>query len=250
MVRPHRFYIPPEEWSSPWVLRGTEAAHAAKSLRCRPGDEVAGFDGQGRTGIFRVLGFKSGEVKLELLAEEEFVRSASGLVLALGWTKGLRRGWLLEKAAELGAEALWFWSASRSQGRIPGDGKGAWLGQVLAGAKQSGNPFLPKIEVLPGGAEALAARAGSFDQAIVLWEGLGEAGSVLDQNSFRTGRCLAVVGPEGGLTSLEVETLIRGGCRPAGLGSRILRWETAALVCLVLAHLAQISAGAGTESPQ
>lgn len=48
------------------------------------------------------------------------------------------------------------------------------------------------------------------------------------------GRTLCVVGPEGGFTAQEVEKLTRAGFLPATLGERVLRWETAAVLCLGL----------------
>ena len=44
----------------------------------------------------------------------------------------------------------------------------------------------------------------------------------------------AVVGPEGGLASAEVELLSSFGYQPAGLGEGILRVETAAVVASAL----------------
>jgi len=43
-----------------------------------------------------------------------------------------------------------------------------------------------------------------------------------------------VVGPEGGFSPDEVRAAVAAGCRRAGLGSRILRVETAALAVLAM----------------
>ena len=53
-----------------------------------------------------------------------------------------------------------------------------------------------------------------------------------------------VVGPEGGFSPEEVREAVAAGCRPAGLGSRILRVETAALAVLsmVVYHFEKESA--------
>jgi 16S rRNA (uracil1498-N3)-methyltransferase len=47
--------------------------------------------------------------------------------------------------------------------------------------------------------------------------------------------CAVAVGPEGGFTDAEVEAARAAGWRPVGLGPRILRVETAALVLAALA---------------
>lgn len=48
------------------------------------------------------------------------------------------------------------------------------------------------------------------------------------------GNTLFVMGPEGGLTQDEVERLNQAGFTSLSLGKRVLRWETAALLCLGL----------------
>ena len=45
-------------------------------------------------------------------------------------------------------------------------------------------------------------------------------------------RIAIVIGPEGGFSDAEIETLIRKGARPVSLGARILRTETAGMAML------------------
>jgi 16S rRNA (uracil1498-N3)-methyltransferase len=56
---------------------------------------------------------------------------------------------------------------------------------------------------------------------------------------------ILVVGPEGGLTDLEVETLVAGGARLLDLGPRRLRAETAAIAGLAVLG-ARLRAAAST----
>lgn len=239
---PH-FHLPPEEWREPYVLEGEEAHHLLRVLRARPGEEVRLFDGRGRTGRFVLLEGKGGRARLEAVEIREASAAGPGVWLALGWNKSSRRGWLLEKAVELGAGGIWFWQADRSQGRPPDEPKETWRAQLLAGAKQSGNPWLPELAVLPGGPDELIRRAGqsTFDRRLLLWEDSEKSrlltpGDLLGQGA---GRTLAVLGPEGGLTPAEAETFRQAGFAPVSLGPRALRWETAALLCLGLAFWAE-----------
>ena len=78
-------------------------------------------------------------------------------------------------------------------------------------------------------AEHEAARNG-----VVLVPG---AGSALP--AFRdTGAIDVLVGPEGGFESREVDAAIRSGLRPAGLGPRILKAETACVAALAVLQAA------------
>jgi 16S rRNA (uracil1498-N3)-methyltransferase len=56
-------------------------------------------------------------------------------------------------------------------------------------------------------------------------------------------RIALVVGPEGGLSVSEIESLAGAGVKPVTLGPSILRTETAAVVALGLAMSAALEAG-------
>ena len=228
------FYIEPNAWREPWRLTGAEAKHLAKVLRMGPGDAVHCIDGLGHEGEFTVLSVSKNTVELTPVTLSEAPEPSPRVVLAMGWTKGLRRGWLLEKAVELQAAELWFWQAGRTQGRVPDEPKEAWEGKLLAGAKQCGNPRLPLVQTLPGGVDALVEAGAEFDARFLLHEDR-EAGAPLSAADVAaTGDVLCVLGPEGGFAPGEAERLMEGGFAPVSLGPGVLRWETAALLALGL----------------
>ena len=229
------FYLAPADWREPFHLTGPECAHLTKVLRARPGDFVRLLDGQGREGLFVVRELNKSRVLLVHESIIEHPRPQAGAVLALGWTKSLRRSWLLEKAVELEAGELWFWRARRSQAPVPEEGKETWQGQLIAGAKQCLNPWLPEIKTMPGGVSELMAAAKGFKHCFMLHEDHSrgrflELGDLPPQES-----ALFILGPEGGFAPEETETLLAAGIMPVTLGQRVLRWETAALLCLGLA---------------
>jgi 16S rRNA (uracil1498-N3)-methyltransferase len=227
------FYLPPEEWREPWLLEGAEQRHYRKVLRGRAGDLIRLLDGMGRIGIFEVLGVEKERSLLHL--RESWIEPAPEprFVLAVGWNKSLRRSWLMEKAAELGCHGLLFWQAVRSQGQVPAQAKDGWKAQLIAGAKQSVNPWVPSVQTCPGGVTELAEKCRSFDHKVLLWE--EEERRRLEIGQLRApGSHLFVLGPEGGFDTREAEELSRNGFVPMSLGNRILRWETAALLCLGL----------------
>lgn len=119
------------------------------------------MDGRGREGRFRVLPYKKNAkaVALRLLDEWTYPEPESKVILAAGWTKAARRGWILEKAVEFEASGIWLWQAERSQFPVPSDIKESWQGQLAAGAKQCRNPWLPELRTMPGGVDELIALA-------------------------------------------------------------------------------------------
>ena len=239
MTRLNSYHLPQDRWpnaSDTVRLDGPEARHLLGVLRARAGETVRLFDGQGRHGLFEILstsGKSQAELKpLELLQEPE---PAGGVTLALGWNKAARRDWLLEKGVELGALGLLFWQATRSQGEVPGEPKDSWTDKCVQAAKQCQAAWLPRLDVVQGGVEGLVRIAANFDGCYVLYEGAAQE-MLLDPMRLATGRSLVVLGPEGGLEEREAVRLAQAGFVWASLGPRPLRWETAALSCLALAH--------------
>jgi 16S rRNA (uracil1498-N3)-methyltransferase len=232
------FYLPPEAWQEPYLLAGTEAHHALRVLRLRVGDEIRLLDGQGREGAFRIAGHGKHGVELEALGVRLHPRPASRPILAAGWTRAARRGWFLEKAVEFEAAAIWLWQAERSQFSVPPGIRESWQGQLVAGAKQCRNPWLPELRVLPGGVrdviEAASGCAG-FDRRFALLESDHCPAAALTPDRLGLPGCTVyVVGPEGGFTPAEAHALLDAGFAGVTLGRRVLRWETAAMLCLGL----------------
>jgi 16S rRNA (uracil1498-N3)-methyltransferase len=227
------FYLPPEQWTPPFCLDGQEARHVSKALRLQPGAVLRLLDGAGREGEFRITAVRKELVELDLLSEKRHPEPVPRAIVAVAWTKGIRRGFFLEKAVELGAAEIWYWRARRSQGRMPDDVRESLHGPLVAGLKQCGNPYLPLVRVLSGGVSDLAA-IGPEKTRILLLEP-GESRPRLDLAQVgRKGDVVYVIGPEGGFDLEEKDVLIKAGYAPASLGERPLRWETAALACLCL----------------
>ena len=80
-------------------------------------------------------------VALRLLDEWTYPEPESKVILAAGWTKAARRGWILEKAVEFEASGIWLWQAERGQFPVASENKGAWEGQLAAGAKPGRKPW-------------------------------------------------------------------------------------------------------------
>ena len=142
------FYLAPECWGDTANLEGQEARHLGQVLRAEPGTEVGLLDGRGRSGIFVVRKVGKKNVQLERVSETLTPAPLSQAVVALAYSKAVRRGFFMEKAVELGAHGVWLWQGDHSQGKLSATAEEACLGQMIAGAKQSGNPWLPEVRPL------------------------------------------------------------------------------------------------------
>ncbi|QGY41193.1 RsmE family RNA methyltransferase [Pseudodesulfovibrio cashew] len=241
MARLNSFFLPPDQWpSAPGdvvSLQGDEARHMLTVLRTQADQTVRLFDGQGNSGLFRVLKAGKKQASLETISLEDAPVSGSNLTLAIGWGKSKRRNYLFEKIVELQAEGVVFWEGVRSQGRLPSEPKETWREKCIQAAKQCGNPYLPSVSVLPDGIIGLIEFSASFDHCYLAWE--TEAATIpLKPLDLADGRSLVVIGPEGGMDESEAMQLMDAGFKPVTLGNSTLRWETAAAYCLSLAFFA------------
>ena len=231
----HTFYIPPTQWGRTMELSGQEAHHLGRVLRLHPGDEVRLLDGEGREALCRIMAVGRQTASLEMLSEKKHARPESSVVLAVGWGKEARRGWILEKSVELEADGLWFWQAERSQFPVPSDAKDTWHASLVAGAKQCRNPWLPELRTLPGGVDELIRASSVFEHRQVLVEsGLPQQDFMSERHLGQPGRTLCVIGPEGGFSVKEIDRLMAAGFTALSMGDRVLRWETAAMMALGL----------------
>ena len=245
----HNFYLQPEDWppqeGDVCLLEGQEARHLSKALRVKPGETVRLLDGAGRTGEFLVGEVRKNAVELTMLRLQIFPRNANRCFLAAAYTKAARRSWLLEKSVELEAGGVWFWQAEHSQAKVPDASKETWQEQLIAGAKQCLNPWLPELETVSSGAAELIGKARDFSGKYLLWEdestdnmlSLNDIAPALDCGG--NGDFIFIMGPEGGLSRNEVALFRQAGYKSVSLGRRVLRWETAALLCLGLTYWAR-----------
>jgi 16S rRNA (uracil1498-N3)-methyltransferase len=105
---------------------------------------------------------------------------------------------------------------------------------ALAAAKQCGSGRIPEVSGIVPYTEALR-RAAGHEGKIVFYEGEGTFTLKRVLSGMGKVRTVAlVIGPEGGFSPDEVREALSAGCRSAGLGSRILRVETAALAVLAM----------------
>lgn len=207
----------------------------SKVLRVRKDDTVRLFDGCGRDGLFIVAEISKSRVQLDLQEESKY-HDYRGLTLAIAWNKSSRRNWILEKSVELEACGLIFFQSEFSQGKVPSVPKDTWQEKMIAAAKQCGNPWLPKVKTVSGSIESLLEVSKEYSNKLILWE-KAEKESLPDNSVFAQESTLAVIGPEGGFSPREAELLLENDFKACSLGKSILRWETAALLCLGTAYL-------------
>lgn len=227
------FFAPPPAWHGTTIeLDGGETRHLYV-LRIKPGEQIRVMDGMGRAAICSLKDISRHRAVAEILESEAVSRGQSLAIMALAMSKATRRGFFMEKAVELGCAGVWIWQGENSQGKIPADFAENVRGQMIAGAKQCGNLWLPEARTFACIAD-VAREAARADYKILPYE-QQEGQPVLEHSMLgRPGTTVYVIGPEGGFSPAEIKLLDAAGFVTVSLGSRVLRCETAAVLCLGL----------------
>ena len=217
------------------TIKGGEAHHIQRVLRLVIGDCLTLFDGVEHRYEARIIQQDVHQVRVKLLSKSSLPTSLLNITLLQCLPRLDKMDLIVQKAVELGVSRIIPTLSRRSRAVQPArlaDKQKRWQRIATEAAKQCGQAHLPPIE----GAEALSAlleRDWGDSLLIILWE--DEKNKSLKQilRSVSSPREIALlVGAEGGFTPREISSLQDKGWRSAGLGPRILRLETAAIVGL------------------
>jgi len=223
------------------ALLGANAAHLARVLRARVGQEFdIAADGRVRRG--RVIAVRPDRVEFAL-GEELAAVAAPDVAVLLAIFKFDRMEWAIEKLTELGVRRIVPVVATRTDpylAAVAGKRAERWRRIGREAAQQSRRPAPPQIDSPARFNDALTVRA---NLRIVLAES-EEKTSLKQALAGAAGETVAVaVGTEGGWTSQELQLFTEAGWVAASLGHTILRAETAAVaaVAIVMSELTQDS---------
>jgi 16S rRNA (uracil1498-N3)-methyltransferase len=240
-----RFYVNCPLRPGPVELHGPEAHHLAVVCRLRPSAGVCLFNGDGHEYPARVVEVQRKSVRLDVLAVESPGRELSfPLEVAAPLPKGDRAQFLIEKLTELGATAFVPLRTRRSVVHPRETRLDRLQRYVIEASKQCGRNVLLDVRPLTDW-DDYCRRADLPPACLLAHPGADEPAP--GDGRLRSGQGYALaVGPEGGFTDEEIDGARAAGWRLVGLGPRILRVETAALVLAAWTIQACRSAPEGT----
>jgi 16S rRNA (uracil1498-N3)-methyltransferase len=228
-----RFYVNCPLAPGPVLVQGPEAHHLATVCRLRAGDTVCLFNGDGHEYPAEIMAADRRSVSLQVLGVAAPQRELGfRLEVAAPLPRGDRTQFLIEKLTELGVTSFMPLRTHRSVVQPRETRIDKLQRQVIEASKQCGRNVLLRVEPLTDW--ATYCQRGDLPVLRILAHPGGKAVSRMG------GQDTAVaVGPEGGFTDEEVALAVAKGWQVVGLGPRLLRVETAALVLAARASLGE-----------
>jgi len=219
-------------------LPADAAAHLAKVLRARSGDELILFTGDGREYAGAVENIRGSRVTAAVGEGREVDReSPLAVTLVQCVPRGDRMDFIVQKATELGIARIVPALSQRSVVRLDpaqAESKAAhWRAVAVNACEQCGRNRLPVIEaprqlIRYLGDLCVGSRSGANGPRLLLEPEPGLSGAALD-----VGAAVEIaIGPEGGFAAEELEAFRVCEFRTVRLGPRVLRTETAALAAI------------------
>ena len=204
------------------IIRGPDAAHLARSLRARPGEEIQVVDSGGFLLTVRVETVGSSLIAGRIVAEEEHrPEPTRHIVVAIAHLPAISLDVVLSRCTEVGAAAFHIVQADRSVAR--GLRQERWQTIVREAAMLAGRLRVPAV----AGPSKLEEVVREQPNPVMLLRGAPTPLSAMP----RDGDVTLLIGPEGGWTQREAAMV----SQHAALGPRNLRAETAAVVATAIA---------------
>jgi 16S rRNA (uracil1498-N3)-methyltransferase len=242
-----RFHIPPECWTpATLALTDDEARHCTQVMRRGVGDDLIAFNGAGAWARCRITATSKNQVELACEALHATPPPAVGISLLQAIPKGANMDFIIEKAVELGVNAIHPVLTDRTVVKLDAKEaakkRGKWQRLALEACKQCGQNWLPQVHT-PQPFDTVWDQLPPHDLRLIAAiqddsRPLKAITSSLFTFHFSPlTSALIAIGPEGDFTPTEYALARQHRCQPVSLGHIILRVETAAMFCLsVLAH--------------
>lgn len=212
------------------MLAKDESRHVLKVLRHAVGDLIDLVDGRGGRYRVRINGTGGNTCQFEVESSEQEPEPRRHIHIAIAPVKSNDRNeFFIEKCVEIGVQEISFIRTANSE--RPRVNMDRAMRTSVAAMKQSAKARLPKFNELTAFKDFIAVA--DAEHRFIAWVDLGQT---IQLHQFRpeadTFCCL--IGPEGDFSPAEVELARKAGFLSVGLGSSVLRTETAGIVACTL----------------
>ncbi len=221
------------------TITGPDARHITTVLRYKPGERIGLFDGKGLEFEARIGAISPGKVDVSILRRfPSTAESSVQITVAQAFLKERKMDGLLRQLTELGITRWIPFFAQRSMPRPDkrqlSSRMKRWEKIAKEGLKQCRRGRIPEICDAVSFEDVLTLGQSS-DLKIAFWEGeFDPVHGNLPKPDREFKSIFALLGPEGGFSTQEIERARDQGFVTVTLGPRILRAETATIAACVL----------------
>lgn len=218
------------------LITGGDAVHIGRSLRMKLGEVITVCCG-GVEYECEILTISDSAVECRIISSRKGETEANiRLTLYQAMPKSDKLELIVQKAVELGAAEICPVLTERCVSRPDKKSFGKKLDRLnkiaLEAAKQCGRSVVPKVTEMISFNECVK-RLSEEDIPLICYEKGGKNLKEVFADGDFSGKSVGVlIGSEGGFESSEAEKCVNLGVVPIGLGSRILRCETAPLAAI------------------
>ncbi len=215
------------------MLDRQAAHHLVDVLRMRSGQQIILFNGDNHEYLATIE--IDGKNVNALIQQAQLSNRESPLRITLvqGISRSDRMSLSIQKAVELGVYSIKPVYCKRSVKRANSTKHHQkktkhWERIIISACEQSGRCVLPKLEAMHTVEEYFATR----DRTETGYVLNPAATNAISKTPPITNKVDVLVGPEGGLSTEEVDLATQSGMQAVHVGTRILRTETAGMVAL------------------
>lgn len=232
-----KYFISSENFND-LAITGDDAFHITNVMRCKIGDNIL-VGANENTYLVEIKSLEKGLVKFEIL-EEKTGNNELPFFVALfqGYPKADKLENIIKYGTQLGVSEIHPTLMKYSVFKLDEKKKDSKLERFNKIAKEAAEQsFRNKLPKVVGIENLKKIDFSSYDVKLVCYE---ESAKTNEASAFKTAitnlkpndKIAIVVGPEGGISSDEIEYLEKQGFIKVGLGPRILRTETVVFYCL------------------
>lgn len=199
---------------------GDEAHHGVNVLRLKNSEEVKISDGAGNWAIGKVsqLSKKSFTVEISTRGFDQAAKQRVVVVQAI--LKNDANKEAVDFLTQVGVDEIIFWQSQHSIGKIDNKSLSKWQNVARESSRQSRRTRIPLVTNIFS-TEQLILKIKELQNVFVLHEAAENRLSRIEINQEVD--VILIVGPEGGLSEIEVNTFKTAGAKVVRLGESVLR---------------------------
>ena len=199
---------------------GDEAHHGVNVLRLKQSEEVKISDGVGNWGVGKVSQINKKSFIVEI-SDRGFEATAKQRVIVVqAILKNDANKEAVDFLTQVGADEIIPWQSQHSIGKIDDKSLSKWQSTTRESSRQSRRVRIPVISNADS-TESLISKIKGLQNIFVLHESAENRLSQIEIN--QEADVILIVGPEGGLSEIEVNTFVAAGAKVVRLGESVLR---------------------------